>query len=54
MCGMATWCWGRKASSNSLGRTSKPQVSVAMMPAISVSCSQSAVVNDSPADVPPA
>ena len=35
MCGMATWCSGWKASSNSLGRTSKPQVSVAM-PAISL------------------
>ena len=36
---MATWCRGWKASSNSLGRTSKPQVSVAI-PAISLRCSQ--------------
>ena len=50
---MATWCSGWKATSNSFGRTSKPQVSVAM-PAISVPCSQSAVVNDRPGESPPA
>ena len=53
MFGMHTWCSGWKAMSNSLGRTSKPQVSVAI-PAISVSCSQSAVVNDRPGAAPPA
>ena len=44
---MATWCSGWKASSNSFGRTSKPQVSVAIA-AISLWCSQSAVVKDKP------
>ncbi len=50
---MATWCNGWKACSNSFGRTSKPQVSVAIA-AISLPCSQPAVVNDSPGAAPPA
>ena len=41
------------ASSNSFGRTSKPQVSVATA-AISAWCSQPAVVNDRPGAAPPA
>jgi len=53
MCGMQTWCSGWNASSNSFGRTSNPHVSVAI-PAISVPYSQSAVVNDSPGEGPPA
>src|SRR3954471_20845999 len=53
MLGMQTWCRGWKATSNSLGRTSKPQVSVAT-PATSMSCSQSAVVKDRPGESPPA
>src|SRR6201996_5297268 len=40
MCGITTWCSGWKAFSNSLGRTSKPHVSVAIA-AISRSWSQS-------------
>src|SRR6478609_1541781 len=49
MFGMATWCRGWKAFGNSLGRTSNPQVSVAMA-AISVLCSQPAVQNDRPGE----
>src|SRR6476646_11329200 len=45
--GMAIWGSGWKAASNSLGRTSKPQVSVAI-PAISLLCSQGAALNDNP------
>ena len=50
---MTTWCSGWKAFSNSFGRTSKPQVSVAIA-AISVRCSQPAVVKDRPGAGPPA
>jgi hypothetical protein len=53
MCGMATWCSGWKALSNSFGRTSNPQVSVAIA-ANSVRWSHPAVVNDSPGEAPPA
>ena len=51
---MTTWCSGWNAgTSNSFGRTSKPHVSVAIA-AISVRCSQPAVVSDSPGAGPPA
>jgi hypothetical protein len=53
MCGMTTWCSGWNAPSNSLGRTSKPHVSVAIA-AISVRRSQGAQVNDRPGAGPPA
>src|SRR5918993_752238 len=52
--GITTWCSGwNDGTSNSLGRTSKPQVSVAIA-AISVRCSQPAVVSERPAAGPPA
>ena len=51
---MTTWCSGWNAgASNSFGRTSNPQVSVAIA-AISVRCSHPAVVSDSPGAGPPA
>lgn len=53
MCGDATWCSGWKESWNSLGRTSKPQVSVAIA-AIPVEWSRPAVSNDRPGAGPPA